>query len=95
MNTFIKLYDWTIETGLGIEERVILSLIAQFSENNSGFWAGYKAMADRTGIPKARCKQIVEQLTKTRAVIQRNAAIFGKTRAVFTLNPEYARFFIN
>ena len=88
MQTFVKLYDWTIRTGLTLEERVVLSLIHQLSENSTGFWAGYKSMSDRLGIPKSKCKQIVKLLEDNGMVTESRGTILGKTRIIFKSNME-------
>ena len=91
METFIKLYDWTIETGLDIYERVVLSLITQLTEKGGmGFWAGYKHMADRTGIPKSKCKEIVARLNSIGAITISQGTIARKTRIIIKSNPDFA-----
>lgn len=84
IGTFIKLYDWTADLNLDIYERIVFCLILQFSEKRGkGFYAGYKELADRTTIPKSKCKEIVAKLIALGLVQQFHATIGGKTRIIF------------
>lgn len=95
MQTFIKLYDWTLQTGLNLEERVILSLITQFSEKGGdGFWAGYKALSDRTGIPKSKCKAIAGKLAEMEAITITKTTRNGKNHTTLKTRPDFARIFL-
>ena len=94
MGTFIKLYDWTLETGLDIYERIVLSLITQLTEGGGmGFWAGYKSMADRTGIPKTQCKAIAARLNSIGAITISQGTIARKTRIILKSNPDFAKLY--
>lgn len=90
MNEFVKLYDWIADTGLTLEERVVFAIINQFSEcDGTGFWAGYRTMSARTGIPKLQCKRISEYLVQIQAVEKFNQTIFGKRRVVLKAKKEF------
>ena len=94
MKTFIKLYDWTTETDLNLEERVILSLITQFTEQDGfGYWGGFSLMSSRTGISKSRCKEITEKLINIGAISRTTATHFQKKRIVLTTNLSYVEQF--
>lgn len=96
MNTYIKLYDWTTKTGLDLKERVIFSLIHQYSEGkNIGYWAGYKAMSDKVGIPKSKCKAIVQKLKDIGAVIERRGQVEQITRIILSSNPDFTVKFVS
>ena len=96
MNTFIKLYDWTTETDLCLEERVILSLITQFTERDGfGYWGGFTLMASRTGINKARCKAITEKLIEIGAISRTTGTHLQKKRIILPTNPNYIQQFLN
>ena len=95
MMNFIKLYDWIADTELPAEERIVLAIINQFSEGDkTGFWAGFKEMAVRTGIPKARCKQYTEHLIEIGAVTKHNEVQLHKTRLVLKTSPDFVSQFI-
>jgi len=81
METYIKIYDWMAY--LPIEERVVYALILQMSENGLGYWAGYKAMADRLHMKKSECKRYIELLVRAGLVTVTTESINHKTRRVF------------
>ena len=91
MEKYIKVYDWTVETGLNIEERFVLSLIIQHTEGvYGGYWAGYKSMSERIGIPKSRCRAIVQKLKDIGAVEETRKNILHQTRILLSAKPSFA-----
>ena len=82
MTNYIKLRDDILALGYPMEEKVVLALIIQMSEKGKGFWAGYKAMSTRLGIPKSSCKRYVEHLEEEGRVTIYSGRINGKTRKI-------------
>lgn len=94
METFIKLYDWTADV-MKNDERIVFCLVHQFTRDGfGGFWAGYATMSKRTGIPKSKCKRIIEKLKAENAIFQTRETIQHKTRIVFKSNPDYTAIFV-
>ena len=83
MNNYIKLHYDIIGLDLPLEERVVLALIRQMTENGQGSWAGYKAMADLLKIHKSDCKKAVEHLREIGLITISSERINRKTRIVF------------
>lgn len=88
IDTYIKIYDWTLGLGWNLEKRYIYSVIFQFSAGR-GFWAGMKVLSERTGIPKSRCKTIVKELMAEKAIYKYNDKIKDRTRMIFKITPEF------
>ena len=86
MKQFVRLHDDILALNLPMEERVVFALIAQLSENGQGFWAGYKAMADRLNIHKSDCKRYVEHLRDEGMITVTTERIKNQTRLVFRSN---------
>ena len=96
MGPFIKLYDWTTETDLDLKERVVLSLITQFTEQDGfGYWGGFTYMASRTGIPKSQCRETVEKLIEIGAVSRTTETYLQKKRIVLSTNLDYVQQFLD
>lgn len=83
MNNYIKLHYDIIGLDLPLEERVVLALVRQMTENGQGYWAGYKAMADLLKIHKSDCKRAVEHLREIGLISISSERINRKTRIVF------------
>lgn len=83
MKTFVKLYDDILSLDMPMEEKVVLALIRQMTENGAGFWAGYASMSERLGIPKSRCRRWVDALLQGGNISVMNESVGGKSRMVF------------
>lgn len=80
---YIKLYRRHLEQKRPWEEIIILALVEQFStQNRPGFYAGFKAMADITGIPKAKCKLIAQKLQQENLIQIQTGKVDGFTKLI-------------
>jgi len=88
--TYIKVYDWTIS--LDVYERLIFSLIHQYTGGAEfGYWSGYKTMSERVGLPKSKCKAIVDRFAEEKKIIKSYAVIRNKNRLVLASDPSYVK----
>lgn len=81
---YIRLYDWTACIR-PIEHRIIYSYILHYTMRGSGFFAGYKALSDLTGIPRSKVKFAVELMEQSGMIVRRR-----ETRARMTAIVMYA-----
>ena len=84
---FIKVYFWTASMPADI--RLVYSVIHQMTENGTGFWGGYRLMAEWTGVAKSRCKTITEFLVAEGAVVKSTEPLYGKTRLILRTKGRY------
>lgn len=87
MEGFIKVYFWT--ASMPADMRLVYCVIHQMTENGTGFWGGFKLMAEWTGLPKSRCKTITDFLVGEGAVAKSVEPLRGKTRLILRTTGRY------
>ena len=87
MDGFIKVYFWTAD--MPPDMRLVYSLIHQMTESGTGFWGGYKLMAEWTGLAKSRCKTITDFLLEEGAITKSIEPLQGKTRLILRTKGRY------
>lgn len=88
---FIQVHKWMLRYWQrNYEAAIIFAVIHQFTETGKGFFAGYKALADITSIPKARCRATVATLRDISGAIDESHESYGgKTRIIWRSKPSF------
>ena len=84
-HTYIKLYDWIIKTPeLNLAQKTAYALIYQVSQKNShGWYAGTAKLAEKIGLTKRSCIDIVNHLESIGAIEKRR---YGRNNALFAIH---------
>lgn len=89
MANYVKLYDWMAP--LPLEERAVYAVVHQLTEHGTGYWGSFKALSERLNIPKSRCKQAIEHLITTGAIIVTRENILHQDRRVYKATEHFAK----
>lgn len=89
MDTYIKLYNWTANLGLTLEERFVYSLVLHFTEKGIGYFAGTKGMTERLNIPGKQCRSAIKHLQEIGAVSESRETIHNQTRKILRANKDF------
>ena len=88
---FVKVHTWMLHKWCrNYETAIVFAVVHQFTESGHGFFAGYRELSNITGIPKSKCKLIIESLQFTyNAIEEIRERINGNTCIIWRSNPDF------